>query len=33
MLHPDIVSRTGPRIIEGLEMIAQAIHPEAFQGK
>ncbi|MDW7668609.1 MAG: cobalamin-binding protein [Bacillota bacterium] len=33
MLHPDIVSRTGPRIIDGLEMIAQAIHPEAFQGK
>ena len=33
MLHPDIVSRTGPRIIDGLEMVAQAIHPEAFQGK
>lgn len=33
MLHPDIVSRTGPRIIDALEMIAQAIHPEAFQGK
>ncbi len=33
MLHPDITSRPGPRIIDGLEMIAKAIHPEAFEGK
>lgn len=33
MLHPDITSRPGPRIIDGLEMVAMAIHPEAFEGK
>jgi iron complex transport system substrate-binding protein len=33
LLHPDITTRTGPRIIDGLEMIAQAIHPEVFEGK
>ncbi|MBV1758549.1 MAG: cobalamin-binding protein [Dethiosulfatibacter sp.] len=33
LLHPDITSRPGPRIIDGLEMMAMAIHPEAFEGK
>jgi len=33
LLHPDITTRTGPRIIDGFEMIAQAIHPEIFEGK
>lgn len=33
LLHPDITSRPGPRIIDGLEMIAMAVHPEAFEGK
>jgi len=33
LLHPDITTRTGPRIIDGFEMIAQAIHHEVFEGK
>ena len=33
MLNQDIISRPGPRIIEALESIAAAIHPEAFNGK
>jgi iron complex transport system substrate-binding protein len=33
MLNQDIVSRPGPRIIEGFEFIARAIHPEAFDDK
>lgn len=31
LLDGDILSRTGPRIIEALELLAKAIHPEAFQ--
>jgi iron complex transport system substrate-binding protein len=27
----DIVSRPGPRVIDALEMIARALHPDAFQ--
>lgn len=26
----DLVDRTGPRIVQGLEAIAKAIHPELF---
>ena len=33
LLHQDITSRPGPRIIQGLEMVAKAIHPQAFEGK
>lgn len=32
-LDNNIISRQGPRIIDGLEMIAQAIYPELFDGK
>ena len=28
-----LVDRPGPRIVEGLELLAKAIHPEAFTGK
>jgi iron complex transport system substrate-binding protein len=28
----DLINRPGPRIIEGLEALARAIHPEAFAG-
>lgn len=28
---PDLVSRPGPRILDGLELVAQAIHPELFK--
>ena len=31
LLEPNIVSRPGPRIIDALEMVAKAIHPEVFQ--
>ena len=30
LLEPNIVSRPGVRIIEALELIAKALHPEAF---
>jgi iron complex transport system substrate-binding protein len=33
LLNPDMISRPGPRMIEGFEMIARAIHPEAFSDK
>ena len=29
-LDPDLVSRAGPRIVEGLEQIARLLHPTAF---
>lgn len=29
-IDPDLISRTGPRIIEGLEKLAKIIHPELF---
>jgi iron complex transport system substrate-binding protein len=28
----DVTSRPGPRLVEGLELVAQAIHPEIFKG-
>ena len=30
LLDGNIISRPGPRIVEGLELIARALHPEAF---
>jgi len=30
-INDDLVSRPGPRLIEGLETVAQALHPELFQ--
>jgi iron complex transport system substrate-binding protein len=32
-LDPDVISRPGPRIVEGLEMLAEAIYSEIFNGK
>ena len=29
-IDPDLVSRPGPRVAEGLEAIARRLHPEAF---
>ena len=29
-LDPDLVSRPGPRLVEGLEKLARLLHPEAF---
>ena len=29
-LDPDLVSRAGPRLVEGLEQLARRLHPEAF---
>lgn len=29
-LDPDLVSRAGPRLVEGLERLARLLHPEAF---
>lgn len=31
VLEPNIVSRPGPRIVEALEIVAKAIHPEIFK--
>lgn len=31
ILDPNIISRPGPRIVDGLELIARKIHPEAFK--
>jgi iron complex transport system substrate-binding protein len=28
--NDDLVSRPGPRMVDGLEILAQLIHPEAF---
>jgi iron complex transport system substrate-binding protein len=29
--NDDLVSRPGPRLVDGLETLAQLIHPEAFE--
>lgn len=29
-VHPDLVSRPGPRLVEGIEELAKAIYPEVF---
>lgn len=31
LLDPNIISRPGPRIVDGLELIAKSIHPELFK--
>lgn len=31
LLEPNIISRSGPRIIDALEMVAKALHPELFK--
>jgi len=31
ILEPNIISRPGPRIVEGLELVAKSIHPELFK--
>lgn len=33
MVNDDLVSRPGPRIVEGIREIAEKIHPDAFKGK
>ncbi|HYJ46576.1 MAG TPA: ABC transporter substrate-binding protein, partial [Pyrinomonadaceae bacterium] len=30
-INGDYLSRPGPRLVDGLEQIARALHPEAFQ--
>jgi iron complex transport system substrate-binding protein len=30
-INPDLVNRPGPRIVDGFEAIARALHPEAFR--
>jgi iron complex transport system substrate-binding protein len=32
VIDSDLVTRPGPRIVDGLEALAKALHPEAFQG-
>ena len=32
-LDADVISRPGPRIVEALELIAEAMYPEVFEGK
>ena len=32
VIDSDLVTRPGPRIVDGLEALAAALHPEAFQG-
>jgi iron complex transport system substrate-binding protein len=30
-INGDLLSRPGPRLVEGLEQLAHALHPEAFK--
>ena len=30
-IHPDLLSRPGPRLVQGLEGLARALHPAAFK--
>ena len=32
-VNSDLVSRSGPRLVEGVEELAKAIYPEAFTNK
>ncbi len=32
VIDSDLVTRPGPRIVDGLEALARALHPDAFQG-
>jgi iron complex transport system substrate-binding protein len=31
MTDSDVTSRPGPRLVEGLDLVARAIHPEIFR--
>jgi len=31
-INPDLIDRAGPRVIQGVEEIARALHPELFKG-
>jgi iron complex transport system substrate-binding protein len=31
VIDPDIVSRPGPRLVDALETLAQALYPERFE--
>jgi iron complex transport system substrate-binding protein len=31
-INSDLISRAGPRLVEGLEQLARIIHPELFDG-
>ena len=31
VVDPDVVSRAGPRIVDGLELVARGLHPEQFR--
>ena len=31
VIHPDLISRPGPRLVQGLEALALALHPNAFK--
>jgi iron complex transport system substrate-binding protein len=30
LIDSDLVSRAGPRVVDGLRLLAEALHPEAF---
>lgn len=30
-IHPDLTNRPGPRLVDGLELLAKALHPERFR--
>ena len=30
-IHPDLISRPGPRLVKGMEALARALHPDAFR--
>ena len=30
LADPDVTSRAGPRLVQGLDLVAKAIHPEIF---
>jgi iron complex transport system substrate-binding protein len=30
LINGDLVSRSGPRIVDGLEALAEALHPDLF---
>jgi iron complex transport system substrate-binding protein len=30
-INDDLLSRPGPRLVDGLEQLARALHPEAFK--
>ncbi|MDN5697183.1 MAG: ABC transporter substrate-binding protein, partial [Rubrobacter sp.] len=32
-INDDLISRPGPRIVDGVRQIAEALHPEQFEGE